>query len=242
MPTAITGFTRDEVINQIIDIVGNSSSAFSVMLQNNITSWQYEFLGLHDWSFLRKNGVADSISFSTSNAVSKYTLNTATIIAEMDNTNVECIYSQTAGKERKLSKVELGEIRVGDPGQTADGDPYFWAPYGRQGIVLYPTPTGTETLYVDGKTHGTELHTNVPLSIPYKYQDLFIQWCLFKALRRERDPRAREELQTFTGILKANISEDTREITSNLRVLTANEAIGTDADGDLNSRLWNYGD
>lgn len=238
-PTAITGFKRDEVITQLLDTVGNSSSAFQGALETNITSWLYQFCKLADWSWLYKNGVADAMSFATANGTSKYTMNTATCGYELNSTNIESIYSQTTGKKRRLKKLELVDIRVGDPGQDSTGDPYFWAPFGRQGVLLYPTPTSIETLYVDGKVHGTELNSNVTLPVPYECQELFFQFCLTKALRRERDPRSKEELAIFGQMLKAEVAANQQELESSLRMKTPTEAMGYVNPQDLNSRLWN---
>ena len=241
-PTAITGFTRDEIISQLQDTVGNSSSSFQSALTTNITAWLYQFCKLADWSWLYKNGVANSLSFSTANGTSAYTMNTVTCGFELNATNIESIYSQTTGKKRKLIKLELNDLRTGDPGQDSTGDPYFWSPYGRQGIVLYPTPTTTETLYIDGKVHGAELTTNVTLPVPYECQELFFQFCLTKALRRERDPRSKEELAIFGQMLKLEIAANMNEIESSLRFKTVNEALGNANPQDLNSRIWNYGE
>lgn len=238
MPTAIVGFTRDEAINQIIDIIGNNSATFLTYLQTNITSWEYEFYYLHDWSFAHVNGVADSVDLAVVANTSSYTLNTATIGYEMDSLNVEAIYSQTSGNERKLIPTTLRDIRISDPKQASTGKAMFYAPYGRQGITLWPTPNANETLYIDGKIHGTELNSNITIPIPYKFQELFIQFCLTKALRRERDPRATSELQVFSNQLKYAIAEDLRYLESNLRMKTTNEEIFPPTQHDLNTRLW----
>lgn len=239
MPSSVAGFTRDEAISQIQDIVGNNSATFLSVLQTNITAWQYEFLGLNDWSFLMRTGIHDGNVFFTVALQSNYTLNTATLGVEMNVTNVESLYIQNAGSARKLTKISTIELENFDPGQEAPaGKPYYWIPSGRQKIVLYPTPSGIETVGVDGKIHGAELHTNITLPIPYQYQDLFIQWCLCKSLRRERDPRAAEEYRIFQGSLRAAIADDKRELQSDARMKFQDELDGPNSEGTFDQRVW----
>lgn len=238
VPTALTGFTRDQFITQIMDTVGNSSASFQSALESWITAWLYQFFKLTDWTWLHKNGVADGMSFTTSNGVANYTMNTATCGYEINGTNIESVYIQTTGKARKLVKIDSDSLRTGDPGQEASSDPYFWAPFGRQGITLYPTPTATETIYLDGKIHGAELNSNITIPIPYECHEILFQWCLTKALRRERDPRAKEELAILGPMLKVEITANMLELESTLRMKTVNETLGAANPQDLNTRLW----
>jgi len=239
-PLPIVGFTRDQFIDNLVDTVGNTSASFRAQCVNNMTAWVEQFYAESDWKFTYKNGVADNFKFTSLPGVSTYTINTANFGFESDATYIESVYTQTLGQQRKLIKFELQDLRVGDPGQICKGYPNYWFPSGNKGVVLYPTPMSgqSETIYCDGKVIGQEINSNVVLPIPYKLQDLFFQFCLCKCLRRERDPRRKEETQYYEIDKRKAISDDIRDEESNLRFETVNEKLGVAVPNDLNTRLW----
>jgi len=239
-PTAIVGFTRNQFIDNIVDTVGNRSATFRAQCETNITSWVLEFYAESDWGFTYKNGVNDLFRFSTIAGQSTYVINTANFGFESETQYIESIYSQTAGQQRKLIKFTLQDLRVSDPGQIAQGWPQYWFPAGNKEVVIYPTPMAgtTETLFCDGKVIGQEINSNITLPIPYKFQDLFFQFCLVKCLRRERDPRRGEEKQSFELAKRSAIADDIRDEDSNLRFETVNEKLGPLIANNLNQRLW----
>lgn len=246
MPVLVSGFMRDEFIEQLQDVVGNNSSDFRTYLQKMITAWQFEFNGMHDWSYLHKSGEEDSLSFQTTIDEKSYTTNTATVGFEMDVSNIETIYTKTADHARVLTKVSLEELKKWDPGEeTPTNYPTHWAPYGRQGVIVYPTPHVQETFYIDGKVDGAELYdpsnpaTDVQIPIPYKRQSCFFQFCLYKALQRERDPSAEKELQVFQSALRVAVADDTRELMSTLRIKSYDEMVTGDRYYDLDTVIWN---
>ncbi len=241
MPTAVTGYTRNEFIAQLQDIVGNNSNTFLTQCQDNITAWVQQFYTAYDWNFCLKNGVNDNFKFTTVSGQSTYTINTANFGFESNATYIESIYSQNPGQTRKLIKFEIQELRTGDPGQIATGYPFYWFPVTEKEILIYPTPsagTAGETLYCDGKVLGLEINSNVSIPVPYQKQDLFLQFCLYKCLRRERDPRTQEEYTFYKQLLSEAIQDDMRNEDTNLRVRTVNEQLGPGVPSDLNYRLW----
>lgn len=241
MPTPVTGFSRDEFIAQLVDIVGNYSQSFLTQCQNNITSWVQQFYTLSDWNFVLKNGVNDNFKFVTVSGQSTYTINTANFGFESNATYIESMYSQNPGQTRKLIKFEIQELRTGDPGQIATGYPMYWFPVTEKEVLIYPTPssgTAGETLFIDGKVIGQEINTNVQIPVPYQKQDCFLQFCLCKCLRRERDPRFADELAYFKELYAQAVADDMRNEETNLRVRTVNEQLGPGYPTDLNYRLW----
>lgn len=247
MPTAITGLTWGDIYNQLIDIVGNSSSTFGSHLTTMKNAWQYEFCNLHDWRFLHINGATDSVYFTLVQGQVKYTLNTATCTKEIDAANVEALYLikgvGTNTETRRLRKVPLDQIRLGfGTGSEFQGKPLYWAPSGRQEVLLFPTPdNSTERVSIDAKILPTELvDTTSNLAIPFQYQDLFLQFCLAKALRRERDPRASEEMVVAQQMLRLAIDNDKRDLESNDMIGTPNEALTPYPNGlTIDSAIWN---
>ena len=243
MVDSVTGFTRIDAINDVIDYVGNENSNFRSMLEKNITRWQHLFYKLHDWKFAHKNGVADSISFALVADQSLYSLNTATIGAEMAAKDIETLYSQTDGKERSLHKTTLADLRRIDPGQQDTGSPTAYAPSGDRAIVVYPVPASadlSDTLFIDGKVLGVDLDTDTtPLDIPYEYQEVFIKWLIFKALKRERDKGADSELLEFKELFRSIVADDNSDLESNLRWATEAEHFTQHGhEVPLNRVLW----
>lgn len=247
MTTAITGMQRQDIAAYLVEIVGNNSSAFRSHLDGLLTAWQYEFCNLHDWRFLHINGAANSTYFTTVQGQFKYTLNTATCGLEIDATNIEALYLikgiGTNTETRRLRKVNIDGIRLG-LGTSAEFQekPLYWAPAGRQEVLIYPTPdNSTERISIDAKILPSELSTDATqLVIPYQYQDLFMQFCLAKALRRERDPRASEEMVVAQQMLRLAISNDKRELENNDMWGDPNEALTPFPNGlTIDSAIWN---
>lgn len=224
MPTALTGFTRSEIIANTMNSMGNPSSRLRQQMESEFTSWAYEFYNLHKWGFLYKDGRRDTIKFATVATQSYYTLNTATCGAEFESGRVEALYITSATKARQLTKRTPEEIKNVDPGLSQTGDPILWAPISPSSVLLWPTPTSIEDVYIDGYHNGGEVNTDIALPIPYKYQALFRLWIFTKALNVDRDPREGEELKKFMVLLRSAISADMSDVESNLRFKTASEA------------------
>ena len=240
MPTRV-GYTRNEVISIVQDIVGNSSASFLNALKTGISAWQLEFYNLHDWNF----SLDQKIFFNSIIGGVEYNVLDLSFPEEsIFNSNIESIVCITPGGQRKLIKATMDDIRTNDPGGISQGRPTYWYQLGFNVFGLWPIPNIVERFQVEGKHEagfisGSDL--DYGLNIPYKYQDCFVQFCLVKALRRERDPRVAQEMAMFKEQLRIAVTEDMRNLDSNLRVKTANEQFLNAGNFTLNFSLWNDG-
>ena len=242
MPSATQGFTRLEMVTNIADSVGNTSTIFKTRLETNIDLWQKEFYMLRDWSFSYKSGIGDTCKFALVAGQEEYTLSTAVLGFDMDNTNIEAVYTVAPGTARLFTPATLREIRVGDPGQESTGKPIHFAPLKHNKIVVWPSPTASdiEDVYIDGRVFGSSLTADGTYpDIPYKFQGVFMQYLLYKMLQRECDPRAGQELVVFKEMMRWAGNEDGRLTENTLRFRMPEEAYNSPNVYNLDSVLWN---
>jgi hypothetical protein len=245
MPVEGAGYSRNELTSIIMDMVGNQSGSFQASIYKGITAWQYAFYNLHDWTF----------AHSAPRCGPEPTLNTEVGVRCYDisnfgspvifTPNIEHITCITANAARPIEKGTLAAVRRSDPEGRTQGQPTLWIPLNMNEIEFYPVPNVSETFVIEGKAEpnfisgtGVSAPADYPIDVPFKYQELFLQFCFVKALRRERDPRAKEELLIFKSDLRDAIAEDMRQLESNLRMQTTNEHFGSGVPYDINARLW----
>ncbi len=205
MPNADSGFTGTEIVNYVKSWIGNESSAFQTFVEQSLPLAEMRFCKAHNWPFLHKS----NLSLTVVSGTSEYALTTGTLGFYMSAEDVKSIYSAANGIY--LKKVTLDEIRRFDP-SADDGNSSakltHWAPTGDNRIVVYPPIFSDTTLKVDGKIRPGALHTlaNYP-TIPYHYQEAFMQYVIALALDRENDDRATNMKQVALGLIKQDIQD-----------------------------------
>jgi len=206
MPTATQGFSGTEILNHVKNFTGNDSTDFVSYVTNVIPLAEFRFCKLHDWNFLHKQG----LSLSVTNGTAEYTLSTTEIGYYMSAEDIETIYSPDGSVV--LARRELKEIRRQDP-EVDDGDSLqhaqVWAPVGDNKILFWPPKFKTETLKIDGKVSPNALLTlsNYP-TIPYRYQESFIEYVIALALDRENDDRASAKKAEALALVHQDIQDD----------------------------------
>ena len=161
---------------------------------------------MHDWRFLRKTG----LSFNITNGTAEYDLAVGNIGYYMAASDIENIYLESDGIY--LKKVDLNQIRRLDPANddgSSTENPILWAEVGDNRIRLWPPTFETAVLKVDGKITPVALTNlaNFP-TIPYRYQESFIDYCIAMALERENDERAPAKKQEAIALIQADIRDD----------------------------------
>lgn len=206
MPSSTSGFTGDEIITYVKGFIGNQSSEFQTFLTSLLPLAEFRYCKMHDWNFLQKR----NLSLTVASGTEEYTLNTAAIGFEMPAAQVKSVYCPASGIY--LKKVGLDEIRRMDPDQN-DGNSAahltHWAESGDNKIVVYPPTFADTTLKIDGEITPSALLTtsNYP-TIPFRYQDAFIQTVLATALGKENDDRANAFKQEAIALMRADIATD----------------------------------
>lgn len=225
MITNAGGFTYQEIIDRVVTYIGNTSAEFSTYLEESISLTEFAFCKAHDWSFLRKQG----LSLSVVNGTAEYDLNVANIGFYMPASNVETITSPASGVV--LQKMELNQVRRADP-ETDDGSstdyPQVWSPGASETkIVLWPPTFQNDTLKIDGKISPTipSALSERP-TIPFRYQESYIQLLMATALDRENDDRAPLKKQEAVALIRFDIQDDLRNLgnTDNARIKHWTEA------------------
>ena len=242
MPTSSAGYTRDELITNVMSIIGSNNIALQSYLINQISALQNEFYQLHDWSFAHNSPRSAPTTFST--VVGQRAYDLLTLGLNIVTPNIASIVCITANQGFSLINTTLESVRVNDPSGIVVGAPTFWFPVTMTQIELWPVPNVVLQYVVEGKQESTYISdpSNIALSIPYRYQGCFQQYVLIHAMQYERDPRYADEFKVFQMKLQAAIREDMRLLETNLRMLTSNEVLASPGAYDLNQRLWYTGD
>ena len=206
MPSASSGLTGTEILEFIRQYVGNQSASFTSFMTTALPLAEYRFCKMHDWSFLNKV----NLSLTVASGTDEYTLNTAAIGFEMAAADVTSLYSVAGNKT--LKKTTLEHIRSLDPDQN-DGStsqyPQLFAASNDNKIVIWPKTFAGTTLKIDGRITPTALLTlsNYP-TIPFRFQESFIEYLKCIALDRENDDRAPQKKAEFAQLLRADIAAD----------------------------------
>lgn len=219
MPNSTTGFTYAEIKERVINFVGNESSSFADYVEHSIPLAEFRFCKMHDWSFLIKTG----LSLTTVTGQAEYDLTVANIGFLMAATDIETITSEEDAVI--LKRLDLNQIRRYDTGNddgSVNDTPSCWAVAGDNKIRIWPPTVKATTLKIDGKiTPNT-----TSLSIPYKYQESFIEYVIAMALDRENDDRAITKKQEAMALVRSDILDDMRNLgdTENPRIKSLLEA------------------
>ena len=240
MPNPTSGFTGTEIVSRVITFVGNTTTDFRTYVENTLPLAEFRFCKAHDWQFLHKN----NLSLAVTNGTNEYELSVANIGDYMAAENVESIYNEEKGLY--LKRVDLQEIRRFDPksddGSDEDG-PRWWAPIGDNKILLYPPTFETGTLKIDGKISPVALTTlsNFP-TIPYRYQESFIEYVIAMALDREDDQRAAGKKQEALALIREDIRDDLRQLsnTTNPRIKDMREQRNDGDNRFLHEHFFGY--
>lgn len=206
MPNITSGFTGNEIVSRVQSYIGNTSPSFLIYVQQTLPLAEFRFCKMHDWKFLKKTG----LSLSITNGTAEYDLSVANIGFYMQADDVESIFHEEQGIY--LKKVDLNQIRRFDP-SNSDGSssdtPAMWAPVGDNRIRLWPPEIQTGTLKIDGKVTPVALDNlaNFP-TIPYRYQESFIEYVIAMALDRENDDRAPMKKQEAALLIRQDINDD----------------------------------
>jgi hypothetical protein len=212
MPSSSSGFSAQEIIDRVVSYIGNNSEDFQEYVQNALPLAEFRWCKAHDWSFLRKVG----LPLPVVNGTAEYTLDSGSIGFYMSAEDVETIYSPTGSTV--LKRVDLGQIRRADP-EGDDGStsthPQAFAPAGDNRIIIWPPGFQAQTLKVDGKISPTPLLTlsNYP-TVPFRYQDSFIEYVNALALDRENDDRAGQKRLEVLALIQQDIRDDLRQLSN----------------------------
>lgn len=210
MPHVDTGFTGAEIRDYIVNFIGNDDSEFKTFVEQTLPLAEFRFAKIHTWKWLNKV----NLSLTVVSGTNEYTLNSSSIGFYMRASNVRNIFNQTEGIY--LKKTTLEKIRRGDP-KTDDGSATsnitHWAPIGTNRIMVYPKTFEDTTLKIDGLISPPALHTmsNYP-TVPYEYQQTFIDYVLSVCLFRENDDRFQAHRREVEAQIRQDIGADVDDI------------------------------
>lgn len=206
MPSSTSGFTGSEIVSRVISYVGNNTSAFQTYVEQTLPLAEFRFCKTHPWRFLYKQ----NLSLSCTSGTNEYSLASGTIGYYMAAEDVHNVVDATNG--RVLKKVDLKDLRRLDP-KTNDGSATdeltHWAPVSDNTIMVYPKTFANVTLKIDGWITPSALTTlsNYP-TIPYRYQESFIEYVIAMALDRENDDRAATKKSEAMQLIMADVRDD----------------------------------
>ena len=243
MPDPKLGFTGNELIIRVINFIGNTSTDFKTFMENALPLAEYRIFKLHDWDYLKKQGM----TLDVTNGTRTYELNSTNIGGLVGDESfspddVEIITSPENGSI--VRKVELQKIRRFDP-ESDDGSdvtfPQWWAPIDDKSIILYPPIFKNTTLTLDGRIQQSGLFTltNYP-TIPIRYQESFIEYLYALALDRENDDRAAGKKNDAMALIRQDIQDDDNLFGDIFepRIKHLNEAIFDGVSGNLEAILF----
>jgi hypothetical protein len=238
MPSSTSGFSGTEIVSRVLSYVGNSKTDFQTYVEQTLPLAEFRFCKSHTWRFLNKQ----NLSLSCTSGTNEYALESGTIGYYMAAEDVETIFDDTNGVV--LQKVTLQDLRRMDPkvdDGSSTGRITHWAPLSDNRIVVYPKTFANVTLKVDGKITPSALSTlsNYP-TIPYRYQESFIEYVIALALDREDDDRAASKKSEAMQLILEDIRADVRAQggTELPRLRSMSEAAL--ASGDLEQDYLNY--
>jgi len=241
MPNNITGFTGTEIVTRVVNFVGNTTTAFQTFVEQTLPLAEFRFCKMHNWRFLHKQ----NLNLTVSSGTDEYALSTANIGYYMAAEDVETIYDQSQG--RVLQKVTLKDLRRLDADHNDGGsgsDLQYWAPTEDNKIIVWPPTFRTTTLKIDGKISPPSLTTlsNYP-TIPYRYQEAFIDYVIALALERENDDRGEAKKASAIVAITQDIRDDLTQLgdTDQPRIHSiAESAVDGVGGGDLSQTYLNF--
>ncbi len=206
MPSNTLGFSGQEIVNRVINYTGNSTVAFSTFVAQSLPLAEMRFCKIHDWRFLYRTNLKMTLAGNTE----EYTLDSGTIGYYMSSEDCETITDEVNG--RVIRKVTVKDIRRLDPmrisGSTQDQVTH-WAPTQDNKFLVYPFTFPSVQVTVDGYITPTALSdlSTYP-TIPYRYQESFIEYVIAMALDRENDDRADGKKQNALSLITMDIRDD----------------------------------
>lgn len=206
MPSSTTGFTGAEIVSRVVSFVGNVSSEFQTYVEQTLPLAEFRYCSMHPWKFLYK----PNLSLAVVNGTDEYDLSVANLGYYMASEDVHQIFDQVNG--RILRKIDLKDLRRLDPKHndgSATDEVTMWAPLGDNRIILYPPTFASATLKIDGWISPGALTTlsNYP-TVPFRYQEGFIDYVIAKALDRENDDRAAQKKEDALELIMADVRKD----------------------------------
>lgn len=134
------------------------------------------------WSFLEYDW-----SFSTSASTDEYDL---TALSSTAGELVDEIHTLRRSTGSPLPQIGPTEARRRFPNDSNSGTPYYWR-RANDKIVLFPTPTTTETIYVEGWRKPFEWvdgENGYVSDFPDQFDDVIFNYVLGKAYMQQEDP------------------------------------------------------
>lgn len=240
MPSTTQGLSGTEILQHLKDYTGNQSAVFASWLTTAIALAEFRFCKIHDWTFLTKANLTLTVASGTQ----YYNLSVATIGYYIAASDVRNIWSPAGNKP--LIKTTLEQIRRMDPdgndGSTSQY-PTHWAPVGDNEIAVWPATFAGTTLKVDGKVTPNALLTlsNYP-TIPFRYQDTFVEYLKAIALDREDDNRASGQRLYVERLVRQDIQDDMSALgdTEDPRIKSQMELLEAGLSPEQSYALWAF--
>lgn len=178
--------TFQELVQVCKDEYGKDNGEWEARYVRFINRGQREICNYRDWSFLMD--MANTVN--TVAGTESYTL------TETDNKKLISVRISTTGYRKRLYPVQYDDFRDIHPSvdtSTERGTPGYYYTVGRSStnqmnIKLYPVPDQVYTVEYDYYKVPTDMgdDADVPV-IPNAYQDLLIDYVLWKSYQHERD-------------------------------------------------------
>lgn len=215
----ILGYTQEEIIEHVAEMVGNESDTFKTWLGVRAPFAQFSIWRARDWSWSQNTS---TINLLTTQTVYPRPTSAHRIIGIYDSTNGRWL-------ERKV----IDELIQLDPTRAVEGSqPKYFAEYGNQ-IWFYPKLTTAVTVQVLTKNvPGAFTATTDYPTIPFCGQETLIQALYVAGLKREGKVEQQAEQQIFAVMLMQDIEEDAgREGDEALEMKFANEVLESTGKG-----------
>jgi hypothetical protein len=217
------GFSAKQILDRVVSYVGNTSDNFRTYAQDTLNLAQFKYCNAHDWDFLNKTDLA----LTTDGVTTEYELDLTSIGYNIPASAVRQLWNPDGSK--MLRKVESQTIRRIDP-ESDDGsdstDLTHWAEIGEQRILLYPPLYKPTILRLDGKILPTPLtnftsedpsaDVDARLTIPYRYQESFINYVEAICLDRENDDRWPAKRQLALQMIREDVQSDEFRLGDNM--------------------------
>lgn len=244
MPNVNFGMSGAEIVTFVQNWIGNTSTSMQSFLINTLPMAEMRYCKLHDWSFLSKVGLKLTVSSGTSIYDTSALLDSTNAPFNVAAKDIGQIYSKDHALV--LKRLEPEDIRRADPASTfGTNESYIraWSVQGGTTIEVWPSKFSDTTLFIDAKISVVPLLTlsNYP-TIPYKYQEGFINYLISLALMRENDDRFQVQKADTLQMIRADIADDAGNSDMLPRMRSMNEqrfdGVGTNLESLFNSWVW----
>lgn len=242
MPSSTNGFSGQEVITFVQNWVGNQSAEFQGFLAAILPLAEMRFCKLYDWSFLHKTNLTLGVTSGTDT----YSLNTSSVGYYVPSADIQQIWSVVNKIPfRKMTEQELRRLDPGESAGDASSKLVAWAPIDDNSIMFYPPNFSDTTVVISGKITPAPLLnlTNYP-TIPYRYQESFLNYMISLALMRQNDDRFQIQKAETQAMIKSDIASDVGSSDDVLtpRIRSVNEqrfdGVSANLEALYNSWVW----